>query len=95
MIEAKTYRGIDFVRVSDLPEDQRTAIQNWLNADVIIKIQTETSLLSDCILYKDYLHWFEKIFTKILPVQSQKVSTDFKGHPQPVRGFALINPKHQ
>ncbi|ELR71061.1 hypothetical protein C900_03191 [Fulvivirga imtechensis AK7] len=95
MIEANTYRGIDYVRVGDLPNDQKEAIQNWLNEDVVIKIQTETALLSDCILYKDYQHWFEKIFTSIVPVENEKVKPEFKTQANPVGTLALANPKHR
>ncbi|UII34042.1 hypothetical protein LVD17_09475 [Fulvivirga ulvae] len=90
MIEAKIYRGIEYVRISELPEDQKTSIKNWLNIDVVIKIQTESILMSDCILFKDYEFWFKKIFTKAVAAEeANAVTSEFKTKKKPVGGLAF------
>lgn len=89
MIEAKTYRGIDFIRIKELPQDQKQAIKNWLNPELIIKIQTETSLLSDCILYKDYKDWFEKIYTSAVSGETEKANAELNPKRKPLTGLAF------
>lgn len=74
MIECKTYRGIDYIRISELPTDQMESINNWINLDLIIKIQTEQRLLHDCLLYKDYEFWFNNIYTS--QVSAEEVSNE-------------------
>ncbi|UII22177.1 hypothetical protein [Fulvivirga ligni] len=58
MIDATTYKGIDYVRVGELPEAQREAIQQWLNPGVMIKIMTPSGIMRDCVQYRDYQDWF-------------------------------------
>lgn len=89
MIGAKTYRGIDYIRVRDLPEDQKDAIRNWLNEDLIIKIQTDSSLLVDCVLYKDYKDWFEKIYTPAVPGDQKNTNTECQRDVKTFRGLAF------
>ena len=68
MNTSRVYKGIEFVRISDLPEDQQIQLKNIDSSDLIIKIRTETELLTDCLMYKDYQHWFTSIYTKMSPV---------------------------
>ena len=72
MEKPKHYKGIDYIRVSDLPEDQQQKIQNWLNNDVVIKILTPEGLLKDCLLYSDYTYWFQSIYTPIEPANADE-----------------------
>lgn len=59
MIEAQIYRGIEFIRLADLPTTHREAILAWASRDQIIKILKEdNTLLNDCIQYKDYEYWY-------------------------------------
>jgi hypothetical protein len=74
MIGARIFKGIEFIRVCDLPLDQQNEINKWSDQEIVIKIQTEEGLYSDCIQYKDYVYWFENIFeeattteTKLIP----------------------------
>ncbi len=54
---SEIYKGIEFVRISSLPEDQRAVIWQSLERDKVIKILKADSLLNDCILYTDYIEW--------------------------------------
>ena len=80
----REYRGSHFIRKSDLPEDLRNEITNWLNDDILIKIRTDEGLFGDCILVKDFQYWYENIYTPVddlsesaSPVVSKKRSIRF------------------
>jgi hypothetical protein len=59
-IPPESFKGIEFVRISSLPGDQKEKIWNSLQHDKIIKIVKDQSLLNDCVLYQDYLSWFNQ-----------------------------------
>lgn len=77
MQTAKRYKGIDYVRLESLPLEEMDQIVNWLNSDTLIKIQTETELMRDCILYKDYEHWYNNVFSKISLVEEQQAGEKY------------------
>ncbi|MGE0770389.1 MAG: hypothetical protein AB7K37_01670 [Cyclobacteriaceae bacterium] len=56
-VAPEIYKGIEFVRISSLPEDQKQLIKSTLSSDKIIKILKENVLLNDCIQYQDYVQW--------------------------------------
>lgn len=70
MENARSYKGIEYIRISDLPRDQQDQVRNIVSVDLVIKIKTDTTLLPDCILYKDYVKWYETIYTKMSPAES-------------------------
>jgi hypothetical protein len=59
-VDSEIYKGIEYVRISNLPADQKEKISISLHNDKIIKILKEGTLISDCIQYSDYLIWFEE-----------------------------------
>jgi hypothetical protein len=59
-VDSEIYKGIEYVRISNLPADQKEKISISLNTDKIIKIVKDGTLLPDCIQYSDYLIWFEE-----------------------------------
>ncbi|QSE98009.1 hypothetical protein [Fulvivirga lutea] len=63
MNEARVYRGIEFIRISELPEEQKESIKAWATRGVIIKILVDGQLFSDCVQHKDYKHWYETVFS--------------------------------
>ena len=71
MIEARVYRGIEFIRISELPEDQKSLIEEWAIEGTIIKILTDKTLLTDCIQFKDYKYWFENVFSKAVQLEEK------------------------
>jgi len=91
MQEVSIYKGIEYIRVSQLPEEEKEQIRNWLNADLIIKIQTNKELLPDCVVYKNYVHWYENIFTKISPadVSTEKKPSEVGAKAKPYTGFVF------
>lgn len=56
------FKGIKFVRISSLPEEQRKGIKSFLNSDLIIKILKEGTILTDCLQYDHYVAWYENIY---------------------------------
>ncbi len=60
-MRAENFRGIVYVRISNLPEDQKAQIWESLERDKIIRIVRENTLLNDCVLYQDYLSWLEQL----------------------------------
>ncbi len=72
---AENYKGIEFVRISTLPEDQKQLIWTSLKRDKIIKILKNDCLLNDCVQVSDYEAWYtENYFVK---------STESSSTPQP------------
>jgi hypothetical protein len=53
----ETYKGIEFIRISALPEEERVLIRKTLDETKIIKILRERELLNDCIQVSDYSEW--------------------------------------
>jgi hypothetical protein len=59
-VKAKFYRGIEYLVANDLPEEQRKAFER---AGVEkIKILIDGKVVSECINYKHYAHWYHEIF---------------------------------
>lgn len=56
----ENFKGIEFVRISSLPEDQKEKIWQSFQQDKIIKIVKDQALLNDCILYQDYVSWLNQ-----------------------------------
>lgn len=56
----ETFKGIEFVRISSLPEEQKTKIWQSFEQDKIIKIVKDKALMNDCILYHDYVSWLNQ-----------------------------------
>ncbi len=53
----ENFKGIEFVRISSLPAEQKEKIWQSFQHDKIIKIVKGKTLLNDCILYNDYVSW--------------------------------------
>lgn len=65
-MRAENFKGIEFVRISSLPEDQKERIWQSFQHDKIIKIVKDHALLNDCILYQDYVSWLHQHQTAVL-----------------------------
>ena len=57
----RIYRGIEFIRLSDLPEEWKTEIKQWVDEQALLKIKTNDALFRDCILTKDFEYWYRNI----------------------------------
>jgi hypothetical protein len=72
--ESKNYKGIHYVQLNELPASQQDNLLKTLRSDYFIKIMIEGSIVSQCIQYKDYSVWYDKVFN-IAPerVKEQRV----------------------
>lgn len=66
---SEIYKGIEFIRISSLPEEQKSAIWTSFDQEKIIKILKVDALLNDCILYRDYLDWMGQTPSKSITVK--------------------------
>jgi len=53
----ENYKGIEFVRISSMPEEQQALVRTTFDRSKIIKILRDKELLSDCIQASDYQMW--------------------------------------
>ncbi|MTI39035.1 hypothetical protein [Fulvivirga lutimaris] len=88
MIQSKVYKGIEYIQISDLSLNEQLAIREWLTLDTIIKIQTESELLTECVQYKDYTYWVENVLSK---QATQKATVKSKGSIINRFGLAIDN----
>jgi len=89
MREKSLYRGIEYVRLGELPEAERELIKNWLEGDSIIKIKTENELMVDCIQYKEYKQWYKTIYTNAAGLEDNKEKLTDKQRVNPKRSTGL------
>jgi hypothetical protein len=74
-ISSENYKGIEYVRISSLPADQKKNIYNSLNHKLIINILKDNSLMNDCLQYQHYITWYENIHKAI--TQERMVEVPF------------------
>jgi hypothetical protein len=59
-VDAKLFKGIEYVVVTDLPQLQQQRLLDTINHDLFIKIMIEGKIITRCLQYKDYLKWYEQ-----------------------------------
>lgn len=62
MIAPRHFKGIYYVRVSDLPEDQRFLILRKPYNPILINIMIDNYIVPRCIPYNDYKDWHEIVY---------------------------------
>ena len=70
----ENYKGIEFVRISTLPEDQKKLIWTSAYKHKIIKILCDKELLNDCLPYDNYAEWYNQSYKTVATVSAQPVS---------------------
>jgi hypothetical protein len=76
----ENFKGIEFVRISSLPEDQKRKIWESPLKEKIIKIVKDQTLLNDCIMSQDYNSWLKEQSvesSRPAPVSSQSPLSAF------------------
>jgi len=73
-VPAEIYKGIEYIRISSLPMDQKTHLYKSLNRKLIINILKDESLLNDCLQYQHYMAWYENIYKTAVEEKSIEVS---------------------
>lgn len=56
-VQHEVYKGIEFIRLAQLPPEERERIFKTIEREKIIKILKDKELLSDCIQVSDYQAW--------------------------------------
>jgi hypothetical protein len=70
---SESYKGIEFIRISSLPMDQKNHIYKTVNHKLIINILKDNSLMNDCLQYQHYLTWYENIYKIMVQERSVEV----------------------
>lgn len=66
---SENFKGIEYIRISSLPDDQKEKIWQSFHQDKIIKIVKDKALMNDCILYNDYMDWLNQ--QKTVPISAK------------------------
>ncbi len=77
--QPEIFKGIEYVRISSLPGEQREKIWGSFQHGKIIKIVKDQALLNDCILYQDYESWLREHHEHTAPVATGPRATQ-PGH---------------
>ena len=67
-LESNHYKGINYIRISNLPDEQKAVYDDDLEKMELIKINTGNQVFRDCILYSVYNNWYSSIY----PAQNEK-----------------------
>ncbi|MDH5398289.1 MAG: hypothetical protein OEX02_09095 [Cyclobacteriaceae bacterium] len=78
-LKSSIYKGIEYIRLKHLPEQQLNQFLSWLDTESIITIQVDGVLQNDCVQYGDYSFWYDSVFRATANVQQiQKVRPNDK-----------------
>jgi hypothetical protein len=61
-LPATLYRGIEFVRIEDLPINQRKLLQLSPDFPERIKILMDSKMTGECLLYAAYTSWYSTVY---------------------------------
>lgn len=81
-VNSTIYKGIEFVEISSLPNEQKTSLLESIDPDLLIKILVDGKLMSRCIQYKDYEEWYDTAY------QPETIAKEHNAIPES-RGVAL------
>lgn len=73
-VTSKVYRGIEYIVIDDLPQQQQEKISKSISHDLLIKILIDNKVVSNCLQYKDYEYWFNHFYTpeKVKAIEAGK-----------------------
>jgi hypothetical protein len=70
-VNSTIYKGIEFVDIYALPNEQKTSLLQTVSPDLFIKILVDGKLMPRCIQYKDYEEWYDHSYR---PTTSKEAS---------------------
>lgn len=76
-LEPKVFKGINYVRISELPEKQKTIYSGDQEKMELIKINTGNQVYQDCILYNVYDNWYSSVYLKS-EIESASANNEFQ-----------------
>lgn len=60
--DCKIFKGIEYVRLSELPPVQQDALLKTIDPHLFIKIMIDGVIVSNCLQYKHYAAWFDNVY---------------------------------
>lgn len=75
-VPSENYKGIEYIRISSLPADQKNYIYKSLNHKLIINILKDNSLMNDCLQYQHYITWYENIYKTLAQERTVEAHKD-------------------
>jgi hypothetical protein len=81
-VNSTIYKGIEYIQVRELPPDQQELLLQSINHELFIKIMVEGQLVGNCLQFKDYEVWFDRVF-KAHHDSSSHVEKPFENAPIP------------
>lgn len=72
-VDSKTFKGIEYVQVSELPQAQREILSQTINPELYIKLLIDGKIVSGCLQYKDYSKWYADQFQPHITAHEQSV----------------------
>jgi len=94
-LEPKVYKGINYIRISELPKKQKLIYSEGQKQMELIKINTGNQVFSDCILYSVYNNWYSSIYPaeneKALNNNEFQLVSERKNNPYLKPQFSIIN----
>ena len=72
-LNKKTYRGIEYINLSSLSDNQSKSLSKSLSDRTLIKILQDDLVVSDCVLYSAYEDWYKSIVVEVeaKPIERQ------------------------
>ena len=64
--QAKVYKGIEFISVSDLPANQQLLLEHNPTLERI-KILLDGKVIKNCIQFREYEQWYTTVYKKSVP----------------------------
>jgi hypothetical protein len=81
-VNSTVYKGIEYVQVRELPPEQQELLLQSINRELFIKIIVEGQAVGNCLLFKDYELWFDRVYAKgepgLVPQPAPKTTEEVK-----------------
>lgn len=77
----QSYRGIEFVRLVDLPSSQQILLHSSPDFPERVKILINNKTVENCILYKDYEQWFYAVYKRSVAPAESLIRQPFNNAP--------------
>jgi len=61
-ISPQNYKGIVYVQLDRLPQEQFAQLTSWLPATERIKLRIGEKIVDGCVKYRDYIFWYENYY---------------------------------
>lgn len=64
-VNSTVYKGIEFIEISTLPNDQKASLLQTINPDLFIKILIDGKLMPRCLQYRIYEEWYDNEYRPV------------------------------